>query len=142
MISMFVGAENITLTQAQKDAFRATFAALGPPSHQQTSEIMHWRSRLDGDAVIMRAMFNDSDLTTNGLRQLLATALGVPPAQITAAQTSTTYATIPSTVLTMSNNAVACMRFILFGGIRVSVQQSNVEAMAYLKQNAALWGDG
>lgn len=142
MISTYLGAENITLSQAQKDAFRATMSAIGPAAHPSTAELMHWRSRLDGDAVIMRAQFNDSDLTTAGLRQLLASALGVTLDKITATQASVTYATLASTLITMSNASTPCMRFILFGGGRASVQQSNDEALAYLKLNAGAWGDG
>ena len=62
---------------------------------------MHWRTRLDGDAVIMRAQFQDSDLSQAGLRQLIATVLGVPIASVTSAQTTATYATIASTIFTM-----------------------------------------
>ena len=141
MISMYLGAENIALNQAQKDAFRETLRMIGPSSHPQPAELMHWRTRLDGDAVLMRSSFQESDLTTNGLRQLLATALHVPLAQIAAAQSSVTYKITPSTILTMSNNAVPCMRFILFAGSRATAQQSNDEAVSYLKLNAAAWGD-
>ena len=90
----------------------------------------------------MRASFQESDLTTNGLRALLATALGVPVANVTAATSSVTYQTIASTIVTMSVNATPAMRFILFATPRSSVQQSNDEVLAYIKQNAAAWGDG
>lgn len=142
MISVYLGAENIALNQAQKDAFRETLRAIGPAAHPSPAELMHWRSRADGDAVIMRALFNESDLTTNGLRALLATVLAVPVAQITAATSTQTYKTIPSTIVLMSLNAVQQMRFIIFGGGRASAQQSNDETIAYLKLNAAAWSDG
>lgn len=142
MIPTYVGAENISLTQAQKDAFRTTFAAIGPANNPSPAELMHWRGRADGNATIMRASFQESDLTTNGLRTLLATALGVPVAQVTAATSSITYQTIASTIVTMSVNATPAMRFILFATPRSSVQQSNDEVLAYIKQNAAAWGDG
>lgn len=142
MISTYLGAENISMTQAQKDAFRETFRAIGPASNPQTAEMMHWRTRLDGDAVIMRALFNDTDINGSGLRSLLATALGVPPAQVTSANTSVTYLTVASVILTMSVNAVQTMRFIRFAGMSANVTQSNIEALAYLKLYAAAWGDG
>lgn len=141
MISLYLGSENISLTQPQKDAFRNTLRVIGPVSHDQPAELMHWRTRLDGDAVIMRSSFNESDLTTNGLKQLLATVLGVPAAQITATSTTQTYNTVPSTLVRMSYQSVDCMRFILFAGARATVAQSNVEVLAYLKANAAAWGE-
>jgi hypothetical protein len=141
VISTYLGAENISLTQPQKDAFRATMSAIGPVGNTSTAEQMHWRSRLDGDAVIMRALFQDSDVTGAGLRSLLATALGIPAAQVASATTTFKYKDIPSVLLTMSVAGVDKMRFIRFAGMSATVTQANVEALAYLKLNAAAWGD-
>lgn len=141
MISIYLGAENIALTQRQKDAFRATLSAIGPSAHPQPSELMHWRTRLDGDAVLMRSLFNDSDLTTNGLKQLLATVLAIPIEQITATTSTQIFKSVPSTIVLMTVGGVDQMRFIIFAGIRATLQQSNDEALAYLKLNAAAWGD-
>jgi hypothetical protein len=141
MISTYLGAENISLTQLQKDSFRVTLAAIGPASNPQTAEMMHWRTRLDGDAVLMRALFNDSDLTTAGLKQLLATALGVNVATITATTSRQTFGTLPSQIVLMSISGVNQMRFILFASPGGTIQQSNAEVLAYLKLNAGAWGD-
>jgi hypothetical protein len=141
MISLYLGAENIALTQPQKDAFRATLRVIGPATHPQPAELMHWRQRLDTDATLMRAQFQDGDMTTAGLRQLIARALGVPLAQVTAAQSSVTYQTTPSLIITMSVSGAPQMRFILFAGGRAPIQQSNDEAVAYLIANAVDWGD-
>jgi len=141
MISTYLGAENIALTVAQKDAFRATLSQIGPPTHPSTAELMHWRGRLDGNATIMRAQFQDADITTAGLKQLLATALGVSVATITATTSSQTFGTVPSTIVLMSIGGVNQMRFILFAGGRAPIQVSNNEVLAYLKINGAAWGD-
>jgi hypothetical protein len=141
MISLYLGAENIAMTQPQKDNFRETLRVIGPPVHPQPAELMHWRPRLDGNATLMRAQFQDGDMTVAGLRQLLATSLGVPVAQITSANSNVTYKTTPSLIITMSLNGVPQMRYILFAGGRASIQQSNDEAVAYLIANAAAWGD-
>ncbi len=141
MISLYLGAENIAMTAAQKNAFRETLRVIGPATHSQPSELMHWRPRMDGDATLMRASFQDGDMTAAGLRQLLAVALGVPAPQITSANSSVTYKTTPSLIVTMSNSGVPQMRFILFAGGRAPIQQSNDEAVAYLIANAAAWGD-
>lgn len=141
MISVYFGIENLALTAPQKATLVAALQALGPSSDPQPAELMHWRVRLDGEAVIFRARFQDGDLTTANLRQFLANVFGVAVAQITANTTSATFKTLPSPVLTMTFAAVARMRFVLFGGLAATVQQSNDEVIAYLIANAVAWGD-
>jgi len=141
MISMYLGAENIALNQAQRDAFRERLRIIGPAEHPQPSELMHWRTRLDGEAVIMRAQFQDADMTMAGLRRLLADTLGIPVAQVTSATAAVTYRTIPSAIVTMTVAGIDQMRFIQFAGSRSTVDQSNIEVLAYLQLNAVAWGD-
>jgi hypothetical protein len=140
-VSLYLGAENISLTQVQKDAFRETLRVIGPVSHPQPAELMHWRTRLDGDAVLMRSLFNDSDMTMAGLRQLIATALTVPIATVTSATAGVTYSAVASAIVTITVAGVDKMRFIQFAGTRSPIQVSNNEALAYLKLNAVAWGD-
>lgn len=141
MISVYFAIENIALTAPQKATLVAALRTLGPSSHPQPAELMHDRVRLDGDAVIFRARFQDGDLTTLNLRQFLANTFGVAVAQISVSNTPQTFGTLPSPILTMTFQAVARMRFILFGGLAATVQQSNAECVAYLIANASAWGD-
>lgn len=141
MISTYLGAENISLSAAEKTKFRDTLSAIGPAVHPSPAELMHWRTRVDGDAVLMRAAFQETDMTTNGLRQLLATVLAIPVAQVAAAVSTVTYKSMASSIVTMSVGGVDKMRFIQFAGTRSSVQQSNDEVIAYLKASAVAWGD-
>ena len=141
MISTYFGIENLALTAPQKATLVAALQALGPSSDPQPAELMHWRVRLDNDAVIFRARFQDGDLTTANLRQFLANAFSVPVAQISQVTTSTTFLTLPSPIVTMTYQAIQRMRFVLFGGLAATTQQSNAEVLAYLAANAAAWGD-
>ncbi len=141
MISTYFGIENLALTAPQKQTLVSALQALGPSSDPQPAELMHWRIRLDGDAVIFRARFQDGDLTTLNLRQFLANVFGVAVANVTAGTTSTTFLALPSPIVTMTYLAVARMRFVLFGGLGATVAESNAEVIAYLKANAAAWGD-
>lgn len=141
MISTYFGIENIALTAPQKTTLIAALRNLGPSSHPQPAELMHSRVRLDNDAIIFRALFQDTDLTTLNLRQFLANVFSVPVAQISAGVTSTTFAVLPSPVLTMTFSAVQRVRFVLFGGLSATVQQSNDEVIAYLIANSVAWGD-
>jgi hypothetical protein len=140
-ISLFFGIENLALTAPQKATLVAALQALGPSSDPQPAELMHWRVRLDNDAVIFRARFQDNDLTTVNLRQFLANTFSVALANISAGTTSTTFGTRPSPIITMTVAAIARMRFVLFGGLAATVDQSNAEVLAYLAANAAAWGD-
>ncbi len=140
-VSLYLGTENIALTGPQKATLATALQGLGPIAHPQPSELMHWRTRLDGDAVIFRALFDDNDLTVANLRQFIANVFGVPVAQVTANAASVTFKTVPSPVLTMTYQAIARMRFVLFGGLAATSQQSNDEVVAYLIANAVAWGD-
>ena len=102
---------------------------------------MHWRVRLDNDAVIFRARFQDGALTVANLRQFLATTFGVPVAQVSAATTQQTFAVRPSPIVTMSYQATPRLRVALFGGTTATTAESNSEVLAYLAANAAAWGD-
>lgn len=141
MISTYFAIENIALTSPQRQTLITALQALGPSSDPQPAELMHRRVRIDGDAVLFRARFQDNDLTTANLRQFLANAFGVAVAQITATNNPQTFAVLPSPVLTMTFAAVQRMRFVLFGGLGATVAQSNAEVLAYLAANAVAWGD-
>lgn len=140
-ISLFFGIENMALTAPQKATLVQALQALGPASDPQPAELMHWRVRLDGDAVIFRARFQDGDLTTANLRQFLANAFSVPVAQITSNVGSVTFLSLPSPVVTMTYQSIQRLRFVLFGGLGATTAQSNAEVVAYLIANAAAWGD-
>ena len=140
-ISLYFGIENIALTGPQKATLIAALNALGPSSDPQPAELLHSRIRLDGDAVIYRARFQDNDLTTLNLRQFIANVFSVAVVNITAATTSTTFLTLPSPIVTLTHLAVARLRFVLFGGLGATTAQSNAEVLAYLAANAVAWGD-
>lgn len=140
-ISLYFAIENIALTGPQKTTLIAALNALGPSSDPQPAELLHSRVRLDNDAVIYRARFQDNDLTTVNLRQFLANVFSIALASVTAATTSTTFLTLSSPIVTMTVSASQRMRFVLFGGLAATTAQSNAEVVAYLKANAAAWGD-
>ncbi len=140
-ISTYIGLENIALTAPQKATLIAALRTLGPSSDPQPAELMHSRVRLDNDAVIFRARFQDGDLTTVNLRQFLANTFSIALASVTAVTTSTTFLTLPSPIVTMTVSATQRARFVLFGGLAATVTQSNAEVVAYLIANAVAWGD-
>ncbi len=141
MPHLYFGLENIALTAPQKATLITALASLGPLSDPQPCNRNHRRVRTDQDAVIFEALFQDSDLTTLALRQYLANVFGVALANVTAGTTSQTFLTVPSPIITLTYQAAAKMRAVLFGGVGATWQQSRAEAAAYLAANAAAWGD-
>lgn len=139
--SGYFGIENIALTAPQKATLVAALQALGPSDDPQPAELMHSRTRLDSDAVIFRARFQDGALTVANLRQFLATTFSVPVAQVSAATTQQTFAARPSPIVTLSYQATPRLRVALFGGTTATTAESNSEVLAYLAANAAAWGD-
>ncbi len=137
----YIGLENLALTAPQKTTLVQALASLGPASDPQPCNRNHRRVRTDQDAVIFEALFQDSDLTTLALRQYLANVFGVALANVTAATTSQTFLTLPSPIITLTYQATARLRFVLFGGVGATWQQSRAETAAYLAANAVAWGD-
>jgi len=139
--SGYFGIENIALTAPQKATLVAALQALGPSDDPQPAELIHSRTRLDNDAVIFRARFQDGALTVANLRQFLAATFGVPVAHVSAATTQQTFAVRPSPIVTLSYQATPRLRVALFGGTTATTAESNSEVLAYLAANAAAWGD-
>lgn len=141
MWSGYLGLENIALTGPQKQTLITALAALGPSDDPQPAELMHYRVRLDNDAVIFRARFDEAALTVAALRGYVANVFGVAVAQVTNANTSQTFATTPTPIVTLAYQATPRLRVALFGGTSATWAQSNAEVLAYLKANAVAWGD-
>lgn len=135
MKRFYVGVENLALTAPQRDTLVDALKQLGANSDPSPARRNHWRVRLDNDAVLFEAEFDDANFTITALRTRLAAIFAVPLAQVT--NTTTTPAV--GTVLTMTYQSVARMRFVLFGGASATYDQSQAAAREYLAANAAAW---
>lgn len=132
---LYFGVENISLTTPQKGTLVSALQALGPAGDAMPSHINHWRVRLDNDALIFEALFDDALLTVAAITTRLATIFGVPAAQITSVVTTPAV----GMVAVFSYQAVQKMRLVLFGGASATYQDSGDAARAYLASNAAAW---
>ena len=56
--------------------------ALGPASDPQPARLNHWCTRLDGEAAIFEALFNEDNLTIARFKQRLGNIFGVGPGTI------------------------------------------------------------
>jgi hypothetical protein len=141
-IRLYFAIENISLDKEKKDKLVEALKALGANnSAPQPSDRNHWRERLDGDALIFCALFDDRTIAPDAFADYLAKRLGIDKTEVSQAKTQPIYATTASDKISMAYHAVEYLRVLLFGGERGDAKKSNVEVLAYLKANAAAWGE-
>lgn len=63
---VYFGIENLNLNATQKAQLVTALKALGPAAHPRPCMLNHWRPRLDGDAVIFEALFDETKITKIG----------------------------------------------------------------------------
>ena len=128
--------ENIALTAAQRDTLVNAIKAWGKRDQDQNPRNrMHWRVRLDGQAVIFEAWVDEDNLTLLSLRQRLANLFNVALSQVTGSAASNQY----GQVVTLSYQSTARLRVGVFGGVSATYEESQAAATAYLAANTAAW---
>jgi hypothetical protein len=138
----YFGIENLGLNPAQRDLLVDALRLLGPASDSHPARLNHRRARLDGQAVIFEALFDENDLTVDAFKVRLGSIFGVAPATIDHAVTRVTWHHLESAVVTFSRSGASYLRVVFFGynGARwPSWKESRLEALAYLAANAAAW---
>ena len=132
----YFGVEILSMTGAQRDTLVALLKSITPvritgqPAHRN-----HWRIRLDGNAGIFEAMFNDANLSVQAFKNKLGSAFGIDPATISSVNSNTAY----GPMVTFACSAVDRLRMILFGGASPTWEKSRQAVVQYLKANAAEW---
>ena len=101
---------------------------------RQPSMMNHWRVRLDKQAAIFVALFNESALTVDAFRNRLAIVFGVDPIAITDVLQNTQYGPL----VTFARGGDR-LRFLLFGGINATWQESGDACRAYFAANIDDW---
>lgn len=149
MIQLYFVAERLNIGIGNWAQLQALFEGMG--TQKETDEpgdspvsnfpayIIHWRERLDGDAVIYESRFESGEVSGAKFRQLLADEFGVDVQDIDQVNTQEDYSGVGTVVWTYSYNAIE--RFIVrrFGPGAVTWEQSRLECLGYLKANQALW---
>jgi hypothetical protein len=137
----YFGIEALSMTGAQKTTLLTALRALGPARSETDwpPYLMQFRARLDNNAALFEARFNDANLTVAALKQFLADAFGVPVANITNVNTSATFAVRPSPLVTLRYTGTDRLRVVLFAGVGAAWAESREECAAYLAANRAAW---
>jgi hypothetical protein len=135
MPHQYVGIEVLSMTAGQRQTLIDALRALVPERDEQPAWRVHLRTRLDSQAAIVEARWQDMNITDASIRLYLAQAFGVAEGTVTSAATTNAF----GRVLTLTYSAIQRVRFILFGGVGVSWEESRQATLAYLAANGVQW---
>ena len=135
----YLGVINLNLNATQRGLLIDALKALGPASNKQPARLNHWRVRLDDEAIILEAAFNEENLTVASFKTRLAALFGVDAGDIGHSTGGQSYAGGITNVVTFSYNAVDRIRFALFGGAAATWADSGNECRGYLKLYSDEW---
>lgn len=135
----YLGIENLALNATQRETLIDALKALGPTSDPQPARLCHWRTRLDSEAAIFEALFNESSLTVAAFKARLAAIFSIDPATIDHAIQSVSFAGGTTPIATFSRSGTNYLRFALFGGAGASWTESGDECRGYLAANRDEW---
>lgn len=131
----YIGVESLSLTTLQKAQLLDAIKQLGANTDPRPASRNHWRVRLDNNAVIFHALFDEDLLTVAVISQQLATLFSVPVIQVTA----TTATNIYGQSATFVYLAVNRLLIQVFGGVTATSAESRAQVLAYLAANSAAW---
>lgn len=137
---LYFGIEALNISNQQRNTLVAELQSLGEDNAGPRPERRnHWRTRLDNQAVIFEALFNEDHLTIAAIKQRMATIFGINVSLITHSTNQVAY----GLVVTYIRGGVNRLRSIAFGydGGWPATSVSRAAAQAYLAANAAEWGD-
>ena len=137
----YFGIENLALNDTQRAELVAALRALGPSSHPSPACLNHWRTRLDNQAAIYEALFDEDALRVPAFKNRLGLIFGVDPDTIDHATTAPTFDSLPTPVVTFSRSGTDYLRVALFAGIGATWPQSGQECRAYLALYADQWDE-
>ena len=135
MPHQYIGIEILSMTAGQRQTLIDALRALVPERNEQPAWRVHLRIRLDNQAAIVEARWQDAHITDASIRRYLAQAFGVAEGTVTSAATTNAF----GRVLTLTQSAIQRVRFLLFGGVGASWEQSRQATLAYLAANLAQW---
>ena len=142
LVHVYFGIENLALNDTQRGELVDALRKLGPDKHPQPACLCHWRTRLDGQAAIFEALFNEDVITIAAFKNRLGNIFDIDPESITHAVVYPTFANLSTAVVTFGRNATDYLRVAFFGYNGTdwpTWEQSNVETLAYLAANRDLW---
>ena len=99
----------------------------------------HWRTRLDSDAAIFEALFDEDNLTVAWFKARLGAIFGVDPETIDHTTNQVQFVNRNTPIVVFARGGTNYLRMALFGGIGATWEQSRIEVLGYLAANQADW---
>lgn len=138
-LTCYFGIEILNLTNNQRNTLIDGLKTLGQNNSNKPNEKNHWRTRLDNQAVIFEALFNEDHLTINAIKQRLANIFNVDIGTISH---STNQVSMVGLVITFAHGGQSRVRMVAFGhdGLNWGTwAESNAAARSYLFTNMEAW---
>ncbi len=135
----YLAIENLGLNPAQKDALVDRLRGIGQKNGGKANERMQWRPRLDNQAVIFEAVFDDAQLTPASVKQFLASIFGVQASSITHVVGTASFGNGTTQYATFTRTGVDYLRVAIFGGVTSTWEESRLEEHAYRLLHLADW---
>jgi hypothetical protein len=140
---IYFGIENLNLSAEQRGALVEVLRALGPAHSGQPCRLCHWRTRLDNEAAIYEALFDEDTITVQAFKSRLGNIFDVSPSTIDHSTNQVTLDSRQTAVVTFSRNETDYLRVAFFGYAGdedwPTWEESRVEAVAYLAANEEEW---
>ena len=138
---LYLGIININLTGEQRRTLFDSLIALGPPppGYKQPAYLLHYRLRLDNEAGLFEAMFEQETLTVGKFKGWLGNIFSVDPDSIDTANENRDWGDQTTPVVTFSRGGTDYIRMALFAGTNASWSESGDAARGYLAANRAEW---
>lgn len=145
-VHVYFGIENLALTNPQRNTLFSQLTALGREDLSiHPNRKMQTRTRLDGQAAILEAVFDENDLTLSEIRSRLATIFGVAVGTISTVVSTVSLAGRDTTLVVFSRLGVDYIRMVAFGfnsNAWPSWELSREAASAYIRNNSVSWENG
>ena len=138
----YFGIENLGLDAEQRATLVNALRALGPDAHRSPACLNHWRTRLDGQAAIFEARFEEAALTVDAFKDRLAAIFDINRDAIDHDLTTVRYGSGSTTIAVFQHGGTDYLRMALFGGLLSTWHESGDECRAYLALHAEEWGGG
>ena len=138
-VHLYFGIENIGLNATQRATLVDVLRSLGPASDPQPCMLNHRRVRLDGEAAIFEARFDEDTLTINAMKQRLGTIFGVSWATIGSSTANHDWGGQTTPVVTFSRAGTDYLRMALFGGTDATWEESRQATLGYLAAYQEQW---
>jgi len=136
---LYIGIENLALTNEQRETLIDGFKALGPHDGVWPPHNCHWRIRLDNQAIMLEALWPEEKLTIANLKAWLGQIFGVDPDTINHSVQFPTFNEKPSPLVTFSRAGIDYIRFVVFGDLNATWKQSLAEWHAYCTLHRTEW---